>query len=395
MSAESTHSAKGELYGYLAEFKTPGELIAAAKKVRAAGFTKWDCYSPFPVHGLDPAMGIRMTILPWIVFAVGLCGLGGGLLLQWWTNAHYWPWIVSGKPFWSIPANIPIAFETTILASVFAAFFGMWALNKLPQWWHPLFRSERFRKVSDDGFFIGVEARDGAFDPQETRQLLEAAGAVAVEACHLDPSPLGKRMPRPIFAFIIVSSVLALVPFALIAKARASKSTEPHWHLIPDMDDQPKYKSQRAAPTEIFANQRASRVPVAGTVARNELKADDHFYRGLVDGQWAQEFPPALEINMRTMARGEQNFDTYCAPCHGYDGGGNGMIHRRALQVPQVGWVPPANVTDAPRTQQPVGQLFNTISHGYNTMPGYASQIPESDRWAIILYLRALQRAQN
>src|SRR6476660_2225654 len=95
---------KGELYGVLAEFDTPGALVKAARKVRDAGYTEFDCYSPFPVHGIDEAMGIKRTILPLLIFIGGFTGTVGGLLLQWWCNAYNWPWNISGKPTWSIPA---------------------------------------------------------------------------------------------------------------------------------------------------------------------------------------------------------------------------------------------------------------------------------------------------
>src|SRR5437867_6985212 len=104
-------NGEGALYGVLAEFDTPGELIEAARKVRDAGYTDFDCYSPFAVHGIDPAMGIKRTILPLIIFAGGFTGAVGGLALQWYCNAHAWEWNISGKPVWSIPANIPIAYE--------------------------------------------------------------------------------------------------------------------------------------------------------------------------------------------------------------------------------------------------------------------------------------------
>jgi hypothetical protein len=106
----TTTLGEGELYGYLAEYDTPGELVEAAAKVRDAGYTDFDCYSPFPVHGIDTAMGIKRTILPLIVFGGGFTGAIGGLLLQWYCNAHAWTWNISGKPTWSIPANIPIAY---------------------------------------------------------------------------------------------------------------------------------------------------------------------------------------------------------------------------------------------------------------------------------------------
>ena len=179
-------AADGALYGVLAEYDTPGELVEAARKVRDAGFTEFDCYSPFPVHGIDDAMGIKRTLLPVIIFCGGFAGTIGGLLLQWWTNAYNWPWNISGKPAWSIPANIPIAFETTILLSVFTSFFGMWIANKLPQVWHPFFRNDRFNHVTDDAFLIGIEARDKRFDADGTPKLLKDAGALSVERVFLE-----------------------------------------------------------------------------------------------------------------------------------------------------------------------------------------------------------------
>src|SRR5512139_3490569 len=274
----------GELYGVLAEFDTPGELLEAARKVRDAGYTEFDCFSPFPVHGIDEAMGIKRTILPLLIFGGGFAGTIGGVFLQWWMNAYNWPWNIAGKPAWSIPANIPIAFETTILLSVFTAFFGMWILNKLPQVWHPFFRLERFGRVTDDAFLLGIQANDKRFDAVATTQLLKDAGAIAVESCHLEADPSRKNMPKWIFAFIVASTAFALIPLAIAAKARNSYSTEPHMHIFPDMDFQPKYKPDTAS--DIFADGRANRGEIAGTVSRDpaSLKADDTFYRGIENG---------------------------------------------------------------------------------------------------------------
>jgi mono/diheme cytochrome c family protein len=392
----------GELYGVLAEFDTPGELIAAARKVRDAGYTEFDSFSPFPVHGIDEAMGIKRTILPVLIFAGGFTGTLGGLLLQWWTNAHNWPWLVSGKPTWSIPANIPIGFETTILLSVLTAFFGMWILNKLPQVWHPFFRLERFGRVTDDAFLIGIEARDRRFDLEGTTKLLKDAGALAVEPCYLDPDPARRTMPKWITAFIVSSTAFALVPFAIAAKARNSTSSEPHIHIFPDMDFQPKYKSDTEC--DMFPDQRCNRGEISGTVARGALHADDTLYRGLSDGQWATGFPkfdPAgnpLAIDEAFVRRGQNRFNIYCTACHGYDGRGDGSVpaRLRAVGAPAMS---PRNLVDPVATpaKMPNGQLFQTISNGYNlpSMMGYAQQITHIDRWAIVAYIRALQRAYN
>jgi mono/diheme cytochrome c family protein len=399
----------GELYGVLAEFDTPGELVEAARRVRDAGITEFDAYSPFPVHGIDPAMGIKRTVLPLVVFGAGFAGALGGAALQWYCNAYAWEWNISGKPTWSIPANIPIAYECGILIAAITCFLGMWAFNKLPQVWHPLFRKDRFTRASDDGFFIGIDARDRRFDLEKTTRLLQEAGAIAVEPAYYDPDPTKKTMPKWITAFIVASTAFALIPFAIAAKARNSKSPDPHIHIFADMDYQPKYRSDQ--PMDMFVDGRANRGELPGTVARGNLADDDLFYRGL-DGdagaqKWANGFPAAYPdgrafvVDMALLERGRQRYDIYCAPCHGYDGRGQGMVPERVKMGGGL-WAA-RNLVEAPDAkgnggvvvQMPNGQLFNTISNGYNTMMGYAQQIPHADRWAIVAYIRALQRAQN
>ena len=403
--ASAEVNGDGELHGVLAEFDTPGELVEAARRVRDAGFTEFDCYSPFPVHGIDPAMGIKRTILPLVIFGGGFAGAIGGVLLQWYANAYAWEWNISGKPIWSIPANIPVAYECAILLSAITAFFGMWAFNKLPQVWHPMFRKDRFARVTDDGFFLGIEARDRRFDAEKTTQLLQDAGAIAIENVYYDPDPAKKVMPKWITAFIVASTAFALIPFAIAAKARNSYSAEPHIHIFPDMDFQPMYKSDTQH--DMFVDGRANRGEVAGTVPRDHLGADDVYFRGLDGDAWTTGFPQVypdgrpFEVDKKLMKRGQEKYDIYCAPCHGYDGRGNGMVPERVKMG--GGLWQARNLVEAPdkdgkggvTVQMPNGQLFNTISNGYNTMMGYAQQITHADRWAIVAYVRALQRAQN
>lgn len=183
-----------EPYGILAEFETIDTLMNAAERVRDAGFKKWEAYTPFPVHGLDTAMGHEPTKLPWIVLACGLTGMSLGILLVWWTNGNTqvdvsglpyvvqsYPFHISGKPFFSMPANIPPIFEMTILFSAFGAFFGMIALNKLPRFHHPVFYSRRFDRASQDRFFIAIDSTDPQYDRQCIEKVLRDAGASSVE----------------------------------------------------------------------------------------------------------------------------------------------------------------------------------------------------------------------
>jgi hypothetical protein len=181
MGAGSGSAASPRLWGLVVEFETTEAILTAAEKVRDAGFRKWDVHTPFPVHGLNDAMGIRHTRLPLLVLAGGISGAGLGLLMQWWMNAHDYRLMVSGKPYFSIPANIPVMFELTILFSAIAAFIGMLAFNNLPMLYHPIFKSSRFRRATTDRFVIVVEADDPKFDPQRTTAFLESLGGSSVE----------------------------------------------------------------------------------------------------------------------------------------------------------------------------------------------------------------------
>jgi hypothetical protein len=172
---------EGSCYGVLARFETPGTLLRACEQVRDAGYKRWDAHSPFPVHGLDRAMGMKASGLPWIVLVLGLGGAGGAMLMQWWIAAVAYPLVISGKPFFSWQAFVPVTFEVGVLLAAIGAVFGMIGLCRLPMHHHPLFDSTEFERASDDGFFVSIESWDPKFDVAETRQLLEKVGAVHVE----------------------------------------------------------------------------------------------------------------------------------------------------------------------------------------------------------------------
>ena len=172
---------KGPYYGILAEFATPADLYHACEKVRDSGFSRWDAHAPFPVHGLEKAMGLRRSPLPWIVLVMGLTGAALGFALQAWVHMSAYPLVISGKPYFSWPAFIPITFELGVLFGALGAVFGMLGLNKLPMLYHPLFKSRVFERVSDDRFFISIESWDPKFDPSTTRTLMESLGARSVE----------------------------------------------------------------------------------------------------------------------------------------------------------------------------------------------------------------------
>ena len=170
-----------EAEGMLAEFSGPGNLLSAAKQMREAGYKAFDCHSPFPIHGMDSAMGLKRSPLGWIVGLAALFGTSAALGLQWWTGSIDYPLVISGKPLFSFQAYVPVTFALGVLLSAVAALVGMLALNGLPRLHHPVFHSERFEKFSDDAFFISVTADDPLFDTEKTREFLQHIGGKNVE----------------------------------------------------------------------------------------------------------------------------------------------------------------------------------------------------------------------
>ncbi|MBK9119895.1 MAG: DUF3341 domain-containing protein [Phycisphaerales bacterium] len=393
------------LRALLVEFESPGALLGAAEKVRDAGYRKWDTFSPFPVHGIDEAMGIRMTRLPWIVFALGAFGCLNGLLLAWYTNAtspdlfawlnlpaflQGYNYLVSGKPEFSLPANIPVIFETTVLLAAFGAVFGMFALNNLPWHHNPLFGSARFRRVTNDRFFLAIETADPKFHEQKTVQLLQSLGGTAPERIEELPGPTSFPKVFQVVGLFILT--LLLIPPLVVAKARVSRSTEPRIHIIQDMDNQERFKSQQL--NTFFADQRASRGIVTGTIARGDLDGGRYFLTGRIGADFGTGFPAEVAVDLAFLERGQQRFMIYCAPCHGIDGRGEGIVHARAQKLDTNSWVQPTSMLMETVVARPDGHLYNTIANGIRSMPPYGDQIPPADRWAIVAYVRALQRAE-
>ncbi len=197
---------------------------------------------------------------------------------------------------------------------------------------------------------------------------------------------------------LIVITCAATIPLAVIFRARTASSNKPKIHIIQNMDNQPKFVSQEA--NALFLDDRAMRPRVEGTIAQTGMVGDTHKFMGIVDGAWATTYPPDITVDKAFIQRGQERFNIYCAPCHGKGGFGDGIIHERAQQLVETGvngtsWVAPKNIHEDIIKEQPVGQLFNTITNGVRTMSGYASQIPVNDRWAILSYIEALQVSRH
>ncbi len=166
--------------GLLAEYDSPHAIYEACQKIRDAGFKHFDSYTPFPVHGLDKAMGLGPSYLPWFVLCAGTTGACLAMFFMIWCSVYDLPLNIGGKPLFSIPAFIPITFEVTVLFSGLTAVFGMFALNKLPTWYHPLFSIKNFARVTDDTFFVMIESRDKKYDQKNVTDFLRKTGAKTI-----------------------------------------------------------------------------------------------------------------------------------------------------------------------------------------------------------------------
>ena len=194
-AAGATHGSQAprRTYGLMAEFDTVDAVVAAAEAARDAGYHKFDVHSPFPIHGIDEAMGIKPTLLPYVTLIVGITGTLAGAVLTIYTMGIYpnipflpemlkgYEYLISGKPEISLPAYIPVLFETTILAAAIATVVGMYLLNKLPMLYHPLLGKKSFKRVTDDRFFLVIESKDQKYDPEQTAAFLRDHGALQIE----------------------------------------------------------------------------------------------------------------------------------------------------------------------------------------------------------------------
>jgi mono/diheme cytochrome c family protein len=439
--------------GWMAEFSNEHDLLEASRKVRDAGYTKTDAFTPFPVHGIDEALGIKPTILPFIVLCAGLTGLFTALLMQWWMNGVDYKYIISAKPFGITPASIPVGFELTILFSAFTSVLGMLGLNGLPRFSNAIFTNPRFDRATDDKFFLYVDSRDRYYNRDSVRELLGSTQPESLDEVLEDASPT--TLPRPIWLASLLLVLAGLIPAAIVLNMRAGFSDLPRWHVFFDMDFQPKKKPQQT--TTIFADGRSMRPQVPGTVARGQLTEQDPFYLGwdpdkkvsAIDGEpkhfvsvqgggqdaavgaaspapqdsatptqppadgaaapmqppadggtapaldlpWLERFP--FEPSDADLKLGKTKFEIYCSACHGYSGYGDGLVSKRAASLLQDTWTPPTSLHADRVQKQPVGQIFHTISKGQGKMASYASSLTPKERWAIVLYVKALQRSRN
>jgi len=367
--------ADKKIFGIAALYSEPNSVINATRKVADEGFTKWDVNSPYPLHGIDNAMKVKPSKLGIVTLIFGLSGTVLALLLMWWTMSIDYPMVIGGKPYFSLPAFIPVTFEITVImatvstvVAMFAFFFG------LPRNAHALHDTDYMKKVSCDHYGIVIEAIDPKFDEKNTLDLLKSLNPLSTEIIYY-PEEEGYPIFEPRFiAFLFgVALVVSLGTYLMLNKLMYVQPF--NW-----MDDQAKIIPQSGS--EFFADGRGMRMPVEGTVARGFIP---YPFEGQTDP--AEFLSNPYFPTKENLELGKRKFLTYCSPCHGNFADGDSRL---AGQFPN----PPTLHSERARNF-PDGKIYHIITVGQNVMPSYASQVTREERWAIVNYVRVLQRAKN
>jgi mono/diheme cytochrome c family protein len=367
------------LHSLTALFDTPDAIVRAADETSKRGFTRFDVHTPYPVHGMDRAMRLRPSRMGFFALAFGLLGAISSVGLMTWITLVDYPLVIGGKPFWSWPAFVPVAFEITVLlASVLSVAAMVVLYFKFPNTSHPLHDTLYMKRVSSDRFGLCIMADDPAFTEEEVRLFLEKIGGKEIAPVHFIPEELdhGQKLFDPRFL-----GVLALTALVVVAGTYVTLNHLLYMEPFSWMMHQNKLKAQ--APSELFPHGIGMRKPVEGTVARGFLPYPYHGNPEAAGKGLVNPVPGTKEV----LARGKEKFLTFCSPCHGNLGGGESRLRG---QFPN----PPTLHSDKLRTW-PDGNLYHVITEGQNVMPRYAAQIPRDDRWAIVHYVRALERAHN
>jgi mono/diheme cytochrome c family protein len=364
-------------FAVLGLYSKAEKIIEAASKIRQRKLGHLEAYTPYPVHGLDHALGIGPSKLGKLVMVMGLLGTGLALLFEGWTSAIDYPVITGGKPLFSWQAFVPVMFEVTVLFATFTAGLAMlFVFNKLPFFGHPVLHSKAIKDITRDKLALSIEQSGTALDIEAARQALMESGAESVEVVEVPAWPrltlvsllrsMGAIVAACVVAGLGIYGIQKILPVVL-----------PMVH----MHDQPKLNAFRSS--TFFADGRGMQPAVAGTIARGHLPPA--FSKPEAAGEILAN-PVAL--TNRVAERGRKVFNDHCALCHGAVGDGVALLSRA------YGAKPGNFMTDAMQ-KQPDGYIYGVLMLGKNAMPSYAADLDESDRWAVTHYIRILQRSQN
>lgn len=367
------------LYSVSGLFNTPDEIIHASEETVKAGYTNFDIHSPYPLHGMNRAMNLKPSKLGFITLIFGLSGAAFALAFMWWVNVIEYPLVIGGKPLFQLPAFIPVTFEVTVLSAAIFTVVGMlFVMFKFPNNSHPLHDTLYMKRVSSDKYGLTIQALDPRFNELKVREFLKSLGSSEIFSIHYDEEEL--RAENKIFnpKFILFLAVTALIVsgatyFTLNKLLYMSPF---NWMMEQDRVN-PQSKS------EFFSDGFGMRNPVEGTIARGYTP---YKFKGQPENA-AKYLVNPLSFDEKVLSIGKKNYEIFCSPCHGNFGKGESRLKG---QFPN----PPTLHSDKVRNWND-GAIFHVITEGQNVMPAHAEQISIKERWAIVNYVRVLQRAVN
>ncbi len=364
-------------FSVLGIFDTPNSLMEAIPKLRATKLGTVEAYTPYPIHGIDDALGLRKSPLGGMVLVMGILGALTAFGFEYWISAVDYPIITGGKAAGSWEAFIPIMFEVTVLFATFTAGLGMLLLlNKLPFFGHPVLSAKAITSITRDRYVLALEAESEAFDSQAAVAALQAAGATDIEVL---PAP--DRSPF-LTSDYILRTLGGIFVACLVAGLGIFTLTKwfPLLRPMVNMQDQPRLNAQK--PSSFFKDGHGMQRPVAGTVARGHLPT------ATGKQEEAASLVNPLPRTKEVFEVGRKAYHNRCEVCHGAIGNGVG-----SLTAAYGG--KPANLQAQQFRDYPDGKIYWAIVNGKNAMPSHAADLTDAQRWSVVHYVRALQRAQN
>lgn len=358
-------------------FDSADALLKAIPEVKSKVNAKLEAYTPYPVHGIDKALGLRKSPIGGMVFIMGVIGALSAIGFEMWTSGVDYPLMTAGKPYFSWEAFVPIMFEVTVLFATFTAGLGMLLLlNRLPSLQHPMLHSKSMPLITRDKFALAVEAGKEVLDANRISSLLKDAGAKSVEVIE-EPEAAGPVSPNFIGAVLLAIGISCGVAGLLTYRAtKLFPVTVPMVHML----NQPRLDPQRA--DAFFKDDFGMRMPVPETVPRGQLP---YVIRNQ-DSAAALLNP--LPRTAFVLNHGRQVFNNYCSVCHGLLG--NGVPFLTAAYGAK-----PANLVANKIIEYPDGKIYHVIMTGKNAMPSYSADLSEDERWSAVHYVRVLQRSMN
>jgi mono/diheme cytochrome c family protein len=404
--------ADQKLHGISAYFNKPDDLISAAKKINEAGYTEWDAHTPYPMHGLDAAMGAKDSKVPYLTLGLATVAFLAIMLFTWWTSVVDYPLNIGGKAFFPFLSYIPIIFVVVVLVSVVGTIAGTIILFfKLPGQGHPLLHTEYARATSCDRLGVVLESTGSYFDPEAAKKLLAELGGVEIsEIYEPEKEVAGFNLPFGIFIpwqetfFIgfLATVVIGVGGKTYVVFNKVLEDRIPFLHepepltgmILEDFTGIPikdapfntllaQNREKVTAKSLFFEDGRSIRSAVEGTVARGFMP---YPYKGQPAVAAAKLVNP-LAMDEETIKEGRKLYNINCSMCHGYFGDGDDRLNGNFPAAPSLHNSKIKSSSD--------GLIYHIITDGQGTMPKYDKQLTRSERWTVVNFVRSLQRARD